>query len=374
VSDAREAAQPHPDALTARSPSGRRSEQSNAVKALHVVLPNDIDDPATPSGGNGYDRRVCGGLSALGWSVREHAVRGAWPRPSQAERADLARVLATVPDNALVLLDGLVASAVPDVLVPQARRLRLVVLVHMPLGDDAERAALAATRAVVTTSAWTRGRLLDLYGLPADHVHVATPGVDAAPLASGSDAGTELLCVAAVMPHKGHDLLTEALATIADLPFTCVCVGTLSRDPGFVDRLRGMAREYGLTDRLRFAGPLAGDALDAAYAAADLLVLASRGEAYGMVVTEALARGIPVLATAADGLPEALGRAPDGSLPGMLVEPGDAATLAAALRRWLSEASLRRALRCSARDRRTTLTGWAVTSRAVSSALAGVAA
>jgi glycosyltransferase involved in cell wall biosynthesis len=345
---------------------------------LHVVLPNDIDDPATPSGGNVYDRRVCRGLAALGWSVREHAVRGAWPSPRPAERAGLARVLATVPGDAVVLLDGLVASAVPDVLLPQARRLRLVVLVHLPLGDPlgdgAEAAALAGTSAVITTSAWTRQRLLDRYGLPADRVHVATPGVDPAALAPGSDAGSRLLCVAAVTPHKGHDLLTEALATITDLPFSCVYAGTLSRDPGFAGRLRRMAQASGLTDRVRFAGPLTGSELGAAYAAADLLVLPSRGETYGMVVTEALARGIPVLATAVHGLPEALGRAPDGSLPGMLVAPGDPAALAGALRHWLSDAGLRRQLRSAARARRTTLTGWAVTAQRVSSILAGVAA
>jgi glycosyltransferase involved in cell wall biosynthesis len=289
-------------------------------------------------------------------------------------------VLSAVPDNAVVLLDGLVASAVPDVLAPQAQRLRLVILVHLPLGHETaelrcrEREALATAVAVVATSAWTRQRLLDLYALPADRVHVAIPGVDCAPLAPGSDAGSELLCVAAVTPHKGYDLLTHALATVADLPWRCVCVGALSRDPGFVDRLRRQTREYGLAGRMRFVGPRTGDELDAAYAAADLLVLPSRGETYGMVVTEALARGIPVLATAVNGLPEALGRAPDGSLPGMLVAPGDPAALAGALRRWLGDSGLREQLRRSARGRRATLTGWAVTSSLISEVLGRVPA
>jgi glycosyltransferase involved in cell wall biosynthesis len=288
-------------------------------------------------------------------------------------------VLATVPDGAVVLLDGLIASAVPDVLLPQARRLRLVVLVHMPLGGaggaaaEAEAATLAGASAVITTSAWTRNRLVEEYALPARRVHVATPGVDPAALAAGSDAGSQLLCVAAVTPQKGHDLLVDALATVLDLPFGCVCVGALDRDPGFVGRLQRLVHARGLADRVRFAGPLTGAALDAAYAAADLLVLPSRGETYGMVVTEALARGVPVLATAVHGLPEALGEAPDGSLPGLLVQPGDPAALAGALRRWLSEVSVRRRLRCSARGRRTTLTGWAVTADLVSGVLTGVA-
>jgi glycosyltransferase involved in cell wall biosynthesis len=337
--------------------------------AVHVVLPNDIDDPARPSGGNTYDRRICRGLAALGWSVREHAVYGGWPRPGVSERTSLAAVLTALPDNAVVLLDGLVASTVPEVLAPQARRLRLVVLVHMPLGDDAEGEALAAVRAVIATSAWTRRRLLELYALPVDRVHVATPGVDPAPLAAGSDAGTQLLCVAAVLPHKGHDQLAEALAKVADLPWTCTCVGPVSLDPDFLGRLHQQIEAYGLTDRLHLAGPRTGAGLDAAYAAADLLVLASRGETYGMVVTEALARGVPVLATAVNGLPEALGHAPDGSLPGLLVEPDDPGALAGALRSWLSDGELRARLRRSARGRRSMLTGWAGTAEVISRVL-----
>ncbi|NJC70541.1 glycosyltransferase family 4 protein [Planosporangium thailandense] len=341
------------------------------MRELHVVLPNDIDDPATPSGGNTYDRRVCQGLAALGWAVREHAVAGAWPRPSDAERAGLARVLAGLPDGAVVLLDGLVASCAPDVLVPAARRLSLVVLVHLPLGDESEADALSAARAVVTTSHWTKARLREAYGLPADRVHVATPGVDPAPPVPGSDAGTRLLCVAAVTPHKGHDVLADALAKVADLTWSCVCVGALSRDPGFVARLRRRLDGYGLADRVRLVGPRTGSDLDAAYAAADLLVLASRGETYGMVVTEALARGIPALATAANGLPEAVGRAPDGSTPGILVEPAAPGALADALRRWLTEPDLRGHLRRSALARRATLTGWAVTAVRISNVLNG---
>ncbi|HEX5541920.1 MAG TPA: glycosyltransferase family 4 protein [Micromonospora sp.] len=346
-----------------------------ALSDVHVVLPNDIDDPTAPSGGNVYDRRICRGLATQGWSVREHAIHGAWPRPGRSEQIKLAHVLASLPDNAVVLLDGLVAAPAPEVLTAQARRLRLVVLVHMLLGDETvqmrhrEGVALNAASAIITTSFWTRRRLGELYALPAERVHVAVPGVDTAPLSPGSDAGTELLCVATVTPQKGHDLLIAALARVADRPWNCVCVGALDRDPGFVDRLRQRTLAYGLAGRLHFPGPRTGPDLDARYACADVLVLASRGETYGMVVTEALARGIPVLATAADGLPETLGRAPDGSRPGLLVEPDDPSALAGALDRWLNDADLRQQLRRSARDRRITLTGWAVTSELVSDIL-----
>jgi glycosyltransferase involved in cell wall biosynthesis len=351
------------------------------VSALHVVVPDGIDDPARPSGGNSYDRHVCRGLSARGWSVHEHAVPGRWPRPEAASLACLAGVLERIPDAALVLLDGLVASTAPEVLVPQARRLRLVMLVHMPLGHrqadggagDApmrERAVLTAAAAVVTTSAWTRRRLLELYALPANRVHVAEPGVDAAALAPGTAAGGALLCVAAVTFDKGHDLLLDALETIADPSWHCVCVGSLDRDPAFVDSVRRRLLDGGLGHRVCFTGSRTGADLDRIYAAADLMVLASRAETYGMVVTEALARGLPVVAAEVGGVTEALGQGADGTRPGLLVPPGDPAALAAALREWLSDVELRERLRATARERRESLPAWSTTASAIASVLA----
>ena len=335
------------------------------MSEVHVVVPEGIDDPARPSGGNTYDRRVCRGLAELGWAVHEHAVPGA---------AALAHIVRGIPDGAVVLVDGLIASPAPDVLVPEARRLRQVVLMHMPLGHADEREVLAAAAAVVTTSAWTRRRLGELYALPADRVHVAEPGVDSAGLAPGTAAGDALLCVGAVTPAKGHDVLLDALTTVADLSWRCACVGSLDRAPAFADRVRRRAWEDELRDRVGFSGPRTGPELDRAYAAADLLVLASHAETYGMVVTEALARGLPVLATDVGGVTEALGCGKDGTRPGLLVPPGDPAALGAALRAWLGDAELRGRLRRAARERRASLRPWAATVSDVAGALGGVAA
>ena len=91
-----------------------------------------------------------------------------------------------------------------------------------------------------------------------------------------------------------------------------------------------------------FLGPRTGADLDRSYAAADLMVLASRAETYGMVVTEALARGLPVVAAEVGGLTEALGHGADGIRPGLLVAPNDPGALGAALRAWLGDAGLQR--------------------------------
>src|SRR3954469_12767144 len=331
-----------------------------AVTAVYVVVPDAIDDPARPSGGNSYDRHVCRGLASMDWSVHEHAVPG-------SSLTALAGVVERIPDEALVLVDGLIASNAPEVLVPHATRIRLAVLMHMPLGDDRERAVLEAAAAVITTSAWSRGRLLELYALAADRVHVAEPGVEPAVLAPGSKGGGALLCVAAVIAGKGHDILLEALATITDLAWHCVCVGSLDRDPVFAERLRRRAP----TDRVSFTGPRTGADLDRSYGAADLLVLASRAESYGMVVTEALARGLPVVVTEVGGVTEALGHGAEGIRPGLLIPPEDPAALGAALRAWLGDAALRGRLRRAARERRASLPGWSATTSVVARVLTG---
>ena len=351
---------------------------------VHIVVPEGIDDPARPSGGNTYDRRVCRELDALGWAVHEHSVPGAWPQADAAAHAALARAVERIPDGAVVLLDGLIASAAPETLVPHAQRLRQVVLVHMALGhrppdDEAgavrarERAVLAAAAAVVTTSAWTRRRLGELYALPAERVHVAEPGVDTAGLSPGTAAGDALLCVAAVTPDKGHDVLLDALASATDLSWSCACVGSLDRDPAFAGGVRRATGKKGLADRVRFPGPRTGPELDRDYAAADLLVLASHAETFGMVVTEALARGLPVLAADVGGVTEALGHGKDGTRPGLLVAPGDPAALGAALRAWLGDAELRGRLRRAARERRASLRGWPAATSVLAGVLAGAA-
>jgi glycosyltransferase involved in cell wall biosynthesis len=388
------------------------------VTDLHVVVPGGVDDPASPSGGNLYDRRACEHLAALGWHVVEHPVDGGWPRPDAAGIARLATTLSSVPDGGLTLLDGLVACAAPEVVVPASARLRVAVLVHLPLVDEGgdadldlrERATLRAAAAVVATSAGAARRLAAHHDL--GRVHVAPPGVDPAPLSPGTADGSRLLCVAAVTRRKGQDVLVSALCSLAELDspaeleWSVTFVGSLEREPAYASRVVAAAAELG--DRARFAGPLVGAELDACYAGADLLVLPSHAETYGMVVTEALARGVPVLATEVGGVPEALGWAPatgpaearapaaraaaageapaaageavvrataagEGDVervrPGLLVPPGDPGALAAALRLWLESPDLRDRLRAAARARRSTLDGWDATGRALGDVL-----
>jgi glycosyltransferase involved in cell wall biosynthesis len=319
---------------------------------VYFVVPDAIDDPRRPSGGNHYDRRVATELRTLGWDVVE--VPGT-------------RSLDEIPAGAVVLVDGLIACAEAQVMIAQTVRLRVVVLVHMPV---VACAVLPTARAIITTSSWTRGVIADEYRLSSQRIRVAEPGTDPASLAVGSADGASILCVGVVAAHKGQDVLLDALAELTDLSWRCACVGALDRDDAFVAALRRRP----VAARVTFAGARTGTELDRAYAAADVLVLPSRGEAYGMVVTEALARGIPVIASAVGGVPDALGRAADGQRPGVLIGPGSSGALAIALRDWLTDADLRSGLRSAARSRRSTLRAWTATAAEVATVLEEVAA
>lgn len=350
------------------------------MRDAYFVVPDGIDDPARPSGGNTYDRHLRDALGPHGWAVRKREVGGFWAAPDAAAFAAFEETLAQVPDGAVVLVDGLIASTAPEVLRVQAGRLRLVVLVHMPLGhrpgDEVARgregAALTAAAAIVTTSSWTRRRLGQLYGLPAERIWVAEPGAPSARRASGNAAGQALLCVGTVSFEKGHDILLEALASIAALPWHCTCAGRLDRDPAFVENLRRRTLDAALEGRLLFPGPLRAADLDHLYESADLLVVASRAETYGMVITEALARGVPVIAAEVGGVAEALGKGAAGAWPGMLVAPEDPGALAEALSAWLADADLRARLWAAAAERREELPRWSTTASVVAATLAEV--
>ena len=356
-----------------------RHRATGLIERVRVIVPEGFDDPGQPTGGNIYDRRVCAGLADAGWDVLVTTVAGAWRAPSPGARTGLAHILSAIPDGATVLIDGLIASPAAAQLLPHAGRIRMTVLLHMPLAtaldthhDDSaqrsEQAILRAATSVVATSEWTRRQVVTRYAIPASQVHVARPGVDRVAAPARPVRGY-LICVGVLGPHKGQDLLVEALADLAEQDWHCVLAGPLDRHPDFVEKLQARISCLGYDRRVRLAGVLTGGALSHAYSTADLLVAPSRSETYGMTVTEALAHGVPVIAAAVGGLPEALGSTADGTRPGQLVPPGDPAALAAALRDWLGDEHLRHRLQVAARQRRSTLRGWDQTTQEIANAL-----
>jgi glycosyltransferase involved in cell wall biosynthesis len=349
---------------------------------LYVVIPGDLE---TRTGGYGYDRRIIAGLRDLGWSVTVVALDGSFPAPTTAARAHAVQALTAIPDGALVLADGLALGALPEEIERERDRLIVIALVHHPLAAEtgldpataaaleaSERRALAASRAVVVTSRGTAASLAG-YGVAADRITVVEPGTDSAPLARGSAIGHEpsamspqpfelsLLCVATLTPRKGYEILIDSLASIPQRNWRLACAGSFERDPATTSRVRERIHAHGLDDRVTLLGDLGTDALAAEYARADLFVLPTLYEGYGMAVAEALARGVPVISTATGAIDDLVtgGFGGPADFPaGIVVPPGDARAFTTALERVVGDADLRAQLAHGARIVRSRLPRW----------------
>ena len=349
---------------------------------LYVLVPGDLD---TRTGGYGYDRRIIAGLRERGWTVSVLRLDDSFPMPTPAARTHAAQILAAIPDGSTVLVDGLALGALPDEVEREAPRLGIVALVHHPLAAEtgldpaaaatleiSEARALAAARAVVVTSHATAAHLADA-GVTADRITVVEPGTDAAPLSRGSTIDQEpsevtLLCVATLTPRKGHALLLSALASIPQRDWRLTCAGSLDRDPATVARVRAQIRGLGLEDRVSLLGDLDQSALAAQYDRADLFVLATLYEGYGMAVAEALARGLPVISTATGAIQDLVGDA------GIIVSPGDLQAFTAALSSVIGDPLLGATMRANARRRRGRLPTWDAAAAAMARTLESRAA
>ena len=348
---------------------------------LRLVLPGNVRHN---SGGNAYNAALLRAVADLGVAAEAREVDGDWPVGSPEDRQRFGRLLADADGGRVTLVDGLVACGAPDELEAAADAgVPAWILLHMPLGTHPalERRALQAAAGVICTSGSAAADLRERHGI--DGITVALPGTESAPPAAGSEP-PHLLAMAALLPNKDQLLLLRALSGLTDLPWTASFAGSDTADPAYAALLRRETERLGLAERVRLPGELRGAALDAEWAAADLSLLISRAETYGLVVTESLARAIPVIVRQGTGAVEALAAgtpaAADGTpgnpgspgapstagLPGTAVAlESDPAPLAAVLRRWLTEPALRAEWRAAAQAARKRLPGWDATARAV---------
>jgi glycosyltransferase involved in cell wall biosynthesis len=230
----------------------------------------------------------------------------------------------------------------------QARRLRLIAFVHGPLAQESglppaeakraaqrEAALLLRLRGVLCPSRKTAAAV-ESYGVSPDRIAIVPPGtVKPNRLRPRRGPVRALLCVANLLPRKGHGVLVEALARIRDLDWNLLCVGSLERDPPTARSVRRMISAAGLKRRITLAGERPPQSVAYAYRAADAFVLPSFHEGYGMVFAEAMAYGLPLIATTAGAIPETVSRK-----AALFVPPGDSPALARALRRVIAEPAL----------------------------------
>jgi glycosyltransferase involved in cell wall biosynthesis len=327
------------------------------------AVPGDL---ATPTGGYRYDRRIIQELRRTGWQVDVLDVGDSFPFPSSAQRAKALGIMSGAPGGCPIVIDGLAFGALPEAGALRSRN-PLIALVHLPLALDpgldttqadafraSERAALAAAARVVVTSKATARIMVADYGVQSQRIDVVRPGNDPVPRAVGSNDGiVRLLSVGSVVPGKGYDLLIAAVAELTDLPWRLTIAGDRTRNPATAARLDADISAHGLGDRVAVLGAVPPERVVELYLASDVFALASRFEAYGMVLAEAIAHGLPVVSTTAGAIPDTV---PAGT--GLLVPPNDVAALAQALRRLISDHAERQRLAVNARAAAARLPTW----------------
>jgi glycosyltransferase involved in cell wall biosynthesis len=349
------------------------------MPAVDWLVPGDL---STRTGGYIYDRRIIDGLEDLGWRAAVHALDDSFPRPGPAALRAARAALAAIDSGRIVVIDGLALAGLERVLDGESRRLCVVGLIHHPLAletglaeadaralERAERGALALVRRVVVTSHWT-ARFLSTYEIPIARIRVVEPGTDRRPLrpaARESHGPLNLLCVGTLTARKGHAVLIEALAELRERRWHLTCAGSLTRDPATVEDLSRQITRLRLTNRVSLLGELDSETLDRYYERADLFVLASHLEGYGMALAEAVARGIPVISTTAGAIPETV---PENA--GILVRPGDSRALAKALASLMDDPAARAALAARARDVSARLPTWNEAAARFATALEGL--
>lgn len=345
------------------------------VRRLAFAVPGDL---SSPTGGYAYDRRMIAELEKLGWQIDVVSLGEGFPRPSDAQRKAAEATLSEIPADRAVVVDGLALGVLPEAAKQVAASHSLIALVHHPLAFESglspaqadamrasERAALAPAKRVIVTSPATARVLAAEYGVPTDRIVVAVPGNDVmSPAKAGNDGVVRLLAIGSIVPRKGFDVLIAALATLTDLPWHLTIAGDRTRNIKAADRLDADIARLSLGGRVTVLGAVSDERIAELYANAGLFTLASRYEGYGMAFSEAIARGVPVIATTAGAIPETV---PAGA--GLLVPPDDIAAFAGALRLVIANPAERLRMATAARAAALKLPAWQTSAKLFSDAI-----
>lgn len=335
----------------------------SCAKEAYFVFPGDIN---TRTGGYLYDKLIIDGLMAAGWDITLVSLEGDYPFPCDESRESAARQLAKIPEGSIVVADGLAFSVLPREFKEHKFRLKLIALIHHPLSletglteiqsqqlKQAETLSLENAKHVITTSQHTAETLSD-FGVSQDDITVVFPGTAHADIATGSQSNCfNLLCVATINERKGHAVLVDALKQIEHLPWQLSCAGSCERDRDTYNALVKQAKSLELEDRVLFCGELNNEELEVEYQKADLFVLASFYEGYGMVLDEAIARALPIIATRGGAIADTV-----PADAGILTNPGNSLELANALKLFMENEQTRKALKSGAKTARENLRSW----------------
>ncbi|RAI04050.1 glycosyl transferase family 1 [Acuticoccus sediminis] len=340
---------------------------------IAFAIPGDID---APSGGYRYDRRMLAELRALGHEVTHLVLPGSFPDPSASDIDETIAALRAA-DADVLLVDGLAYSVLPASALRQVKA-PLVALVHHPLALEtglseadatrygaAERSALTVATRVVVTSPPTADTLVSDFAVPREAITVAVPGLDPRWQQPRTPVTPpKIVAVGSLIARKGHDVLLDALSRIMDIPWEGVIIGSNAWDPETAAGIEAMAAP--MADRLTLTGALHEDDIRQHYAGSTLFTLATRYEGFGMVFLEAMASGLPIVATRGGAVPSVV--PPEA---GVLVDVDDPVALADALRRVLTDETLAARLSDGARAAAKDAATWEMSAAAIADCLSG---
>jgi D-inositol-3-phosphate glycosyltransferase len=211
-----------------------------------------------------------------------------------------------------------------------------------------EQETVACADLMLASTTDERAQLADLYSADADRIEIVPPGVDHLVFSPGDrfearhklgiDAPRVLLFIGRIQPLKGIDLAVRCLAALDDPKAMLVVVGGASGRDGAaeLDRVRVLAQDLGVAKQVRWVRPQRHDRLADYYRAADVCIVPSRSESFGLVALEAAACGTPVVAAAVGGLRFLV----DDHATGYLVETRAPAAYAAPVQRLLDDSAL----------------------------------
>jgi len=338
------------------------------------AIPGDKD---RRTGGFIYEARVLDELNALGCDTEHLVLRDSFPAPTPEDMQATLKQLQAVDPNRVIILDGLVFGSL-DPAGLAAVKAPVIAMLHHPLGletgiDPAlaehllrnEAACIQHAAHIVVPSPHTAAILTDDFGANRSKMSVALPGFDR-PIRQPKRTDTPLIVsIGLLTERKGHDVLLDALFQITDLPWQAEIIGK-RHDDTTADALIAQSQALSLQDRVNFAGEMDTTAMQDRLNAASIFTLATRYEGYGMVLSEAMLFGLPIVSCATGAVPDTVGDA------GILVPVDDAAVLAEALRHLLTNDPARIALADASLKRSENLPTWRDTAQIMADAISKV--
>lgn len=310
------------------------------------IIPGDIN---LPTGGYRYDKAILEQWKNAGIEYELISLEGNYPFPSEEEKLLAMKQVNGLASADIAVIDGLAGGVLPEFIKNLSAHMPVVSLLHHPLClengleyetakalEVSEQESLKSVSHVITTSDETRYMVNTLFGIPLEEISSVLPGVNRERMAIGSGRPQKnLLCVGSIIERKGHKTLIQALSHLSHLNWHLDCVGAMDFDVELAQEIKALITKHELTDRVTLHGSVTDEAVSEAYHKADLFVLPSLYEGYGMVYAEAIVRGLPVIGTTAGAIPDTV---PETC--GMLVEPGNSKALAKAIEEMLSSAEV----------------------------------